>query len=1301
MAIYGITKYGEDVYGLSLPPAYLSTPFTAVPVNYSAIRVNWKQPSGVIFRYRLLSNRFGWPVNENDGNIIFDSVDYPASTYYDTGVIPGTYHYYAMYVLVDVGDNIWVRSGLAACLMPKNFGSAKWFNDHVPEYFRTNPVDGSSLTDDARGNSDLENFFNVVGWGFDYIRTQYAAMAEHLNDPQFIPLDDLWNMAAEVGLTFSAETPAYIVRKAVKNWAHISQQRGTVHGLGGEIALRTGWPADVTIGSNMILEDDQGQFLHPIFLEYSPNQVYRVNECVHHHNCWFRCLIDLILGQEPPAFGTSNSFWHFINDEDDEFNVLQNVGTNNPSTWELLDSTATNGIPAPGALTQGIGVKDPLAPTTNQATNSLRIYNKAGSAKTLWCRSVSRRNIELGNIPDPGFETGVTITGDQHTRRLHLPGNWPVIGQRFVNNVPAFWTPSNCTIVRTEEHAHGGLWAAKITADPADTPLATGQVTDPGFETGIDGWTATNCTINQSVDQAAAGTSSMKIVPANVPSPFVMSPQVTCVAGKSNTAGASLWMAGTTVSVRVDIHFYDASGNDIGSTKGTASAPTASTWTPYTATATAPSNAVTMALAIVYNGTPAVTNILYADTIVFSTPATAFGLATAQSPWFTCPAGTSVTGNAWFFSASALSTNMNVELQWYDSTGMLLSSSPGTAAALPNTTWTNYTCSGTAPAGTAYGALTAMLVNIEATDVVWMDDVGVVAGITQPSTWPVENIQAIQDGIPVPWVRNSQEWDDSRRYSTGDLVLYQGAPFKALRASKGAVPPTNHIATAEWAPLSQDRRIRVLHSAYLSQNISNGSNLTAQAIPFVEWFDKHGNFIARVFSRNPNVGGGVVAQPDSLTFDSFTGLSIVSGSGTGTITVPQWNATFWNNQTLSGSPSHTEIDNSLSFTWSGPPAAGVSDSGWSASWVGSFTAPSTGSYGFGLSQSGGGSRLFVNGSQIIDNWTTKAGGLLTGSITLNAGAMVTVQVDYFEDQAAGAIVSGNLVSGWTPGQALLANFTATSPVFAVAASDPFNFSIQATYTRALDTGTSDVTIAWLDSLGSAIGTSATGSVSTHNGVVLSLSGTIPAGASSAQITAHTQRGVGGTGSIGFTAPNFTETTPAATGAGTLSIGTISTPSSTSGLVVSTSLAGRHTDDAQSTWNVRTGNFLCGGFEGGTVWATDPAVRSLATIPGAANANVGVTFRTSPNAGKTQGLVFRYSDDNNYWRAGRTTLRKKVAGTFSTVATFSTPFSDNDRMVVQMNGSAIQVFRNGNNSVASVTDAFNSTAANHGIVTETT
>jgi hypothetical protein len=147
-----------------------------------------------------------------------------------------------------------------------------------------------------------------------------------------------------------------------------------------------------------------------------------------------------------------------------------------------------------------------------------------------------------------------------------------------------------------------------------------------------------------------------------------------------------------------------------------------------------------------------------------------------------------------------------------------------------------------------------------------------------------------------------------------------------------------------------------------------------------------------------------------------------------------------------------------------------------------------------------------------------------------------------------------------------------------------------------------------------------------------------------------------------------------------------------------SLSGRTTDDQQNVWEVPTGAFQQGGYEGGSAWPVTPGTRSVALVPGAANGQVGVTFRSPPLTGAhTQALVFRYSDDSNYWSATRTQLKKKVAGAWTVIATYATAFADNDRLVVSMNGSVINVFRNaGAVDVATVTDAFNDTATLHGI-----
>src|ERR1035438_9799493 len=65
--------------------------------------------------------------------------------------------------------------------------------------------------------------------------------------------------------------------------------------------------------------------------------------------------------------------------------------------------------------------------------------------------------------------------------------------------------------------------------------------------------------------------------------------------------------------------------------------------------------------------------------------------------------------------------------------------SPMSLATLSTKCWTSCRdCSRSrTPSGTTEGP------------VMYVDDVDVAAGITQPSTWPVEQIQAVQDGIPV------------------------------------------------------------------------------------------------------------------------------------------------------------------------------------------------------------------------------------------------------------------------------------------------------------------------------------------------------------------------------------------------------------------------------------------------------------------------------------------------------------------------------------------------------------------------
>jgi beta-glucosidase len=128
---------------------------------------------------------------------------------------------------------------------------------------------------------------------------------------------------------------------------------------------------------------------------------------------------------------------------------------------------------------------------------------------------------------------------------------------------------------------------------------------------------------------------------------------------------------------------------------------------------------------------------------------------------------------------------------------------------------------------------------------------------------------------------------------------------------------------------------------------------------------------------------------------------------------------YFNNTTLSGTPVATRTDPNVAYTWTGTsPIAGLGTTNYSVKWTGTLTAPTTGTYTFGLT-SDDGSRLLINGQQVIDNWRDQATNTETAQVPLTAGQPVQVEVDYY--QAAGDAVVG---LGWLPPSDLLGEATA-------------------------------------------------------------------------------------------------------------------------------------------------------------------------------------------------------------------------------------------------------------------------------------
>lgn len=898
MGVYDIDFYGLTKYGIDSFVDYHVQPFTAKSITYGQILVEWSEPTGTWSELRLVRNRSGYPVTQNDGEIIYSAPDNNGHEFLDPDPAQGAYSYYGLYLCTDVGSDTWVRAGVCACLATKDWGSSEWLFDKLPNYFKYDT--GGELTTDIFDNPYIWQFIQIFGWGLDMARTELEH-TRNMNDGDLVNMTQLAALAATLGIEFSPEVTAKTMRLRVTQGTHVDREKGTNAGWRNLINIMTGWDADITVGRNLLLNDDQSSFVHPVYPNWSPYTNYATNEFVQFNGFWYKAKSGGAYGddQKPSTLGVDNTWWFVVKDE--KINTILNGQTGGQSTWEIYpltggikdyDSDNSLGQGVPNVLDEGV---------TN--ANALRIENNTASTiGDFAVRSVSRLRNRVGLIRT-GINAVVTSVDVDLDQNVSLP------------SVPF------------------RMWIGW------DSPATSEAV------------------------------------------------RVTAVTGTG----------------------------------------------PYTLT-----------------------------------------ISRAQS---------STTAIAW-----SAKTKMYVQ----------------DTAMNPN--------------------------------------------------------QPVRDGIPIPFVRNSKAWEADVEYSTGDIVLYGGRPYEALRASTGAQPPYPNFSepTTEWACVGWDRRIALMLSGYTHEPFITSTKAQTNIYPFVEWYDENGVLISKIEAASGYIGGPQVkvataaVLPNTPTYNAGAGTLISAGN------------------------------NVLVIDGITPGSGSPTDHFARVLVKNQADAKQNGIY------------------EVLNNGSVSAQWNLTRVADLDVSAEFVQNTEYY-------VELGNTLAG----------------------------------TR------------WY------------------------LSSTTPL--------------VLNTNNINYTqASDYPWTYPGAT-----------IDSFTSGW--GSSLAARAFDVGTNTWTQATGTWLVDGYSGGGARPSASATRTVATTTGLADTRLGVTFRTAPAAGYTQALMFRRSDDNNYWRAGRQTLRKKVAGVWTTVATWTTPFANNDRMTIHLSGSTINVYRNHDFSVAvgTTTDAFNASATIHGMLVELT
>ncbi|MFT3664257.1 PA14 domain-containing protein [Piscinibacter sp.] len=168
-------------------------------------------------------------------------------------------------------------------------------------------------------------------------------------------------------------------------------------------------------------------------------------------------------------------------------------------------------------------------------------------------------------------------------------------------------------------------------------------------------------------------------------------------------------------------------------------------------------------------------------------------------------------------------------------------------------------------------------------------------------------------------------------------------------------------------------------------NTSAGINLTAgtQVDIVAEYYERGGGAVMRLRWLTPGDTAFVAVPAKQLLAPA-----VVTGSGLA--------GSYFNNITLSGSPVLSRVQ-AVDFDWgTGSPGTGVGANNFSARWSGTLLAPASGSYRF-RTVSDDGVRVWVNGTQLINNWSDHSATTNTSAaISLVAGQRYTVRVEYYE-----------------------------------------------------------------------------------------------------------------------------------------------------------------------------------------------------------------------------------------------------------------------------------------------------------------
>jgi hypothetical protein len=826
VATYGYDTYGHSTYGPSAPTgnypgsqitvpvvnaAYVLPNIVAQAQDYASILVTWGPlPPGTIAtvtEFRLLTSPWGFPVDQNDGNIVIDvtgSPPAPGGQYLDASATPGAVQYYGFYVLA---NGTWLRAGFTACLLPEYNGYDVKLMADLPPYFQNQslgtvaadvPVAAPPLP--ASGGTVTNPYTNDV----DVWLTQSANVMVNgtpLGQQTFFPLPALGTV-----------TISYTGNLA---WQWIQRAQQTKN---------TALPNFMSIlGYGLDLVKSQYDLK---FKSLNDPMTMSLGDLAN-----FCAEIGLPYNTEIPAYLMRKAalFWG---------QVMQERGTL-------------------GGIAEHITLLTGYAADIQTSRNFMLDDDQANPADPMWSNWSSNVKYQIGELVQypvaqawsvvSSYAVGAVVSYNDlfYTCILAANGQPPTNATYWSQNVNGPYV-YYCTAAITSlpgtapsgSLSANGNWSA-VYGGNENGSEATASINIPGLPSNAGTWEFTN----------SAGANYGEAIGIGFPIPQTWvqgagTPQ-TGPNGYGNTFRA-LNNTGSTINFPY-FRSVARSAADI------------------TAGKTVPDPQLVVQHAVPLPDSRGAWN---SKTTYFTNDIVTFGnlnyIALRQSTGATPPVPGSVlnqnydfetTISPWVSGSGGLTVTQSNAQAYYGTHSMLLTATSVTGSVhassefIPAIPGATYIATALVFSGTA-GQNVSLSAN-------WVDTFnGYISGIFPNTVLAANTWTAVSTVFTVP-TNTSVIWLAPSMSGTG---TWSGTSYWDL-------VELTCIATPEWAPLGADSRLPVTTSGYAIADLGFNPTVSTPVVPFVEWYDNWGNLITRVFARTATPG--TAGYPTNYQYDSF------------------------------------------------------------------------------------------------------------------------------------------------------------------------------------------------------------------------------------------------------------------------------------------------------------------------------------------------------------------------------------------------------------------------------------------------